>query len=58
MVDDYTAVSKDAIDRLAHLEGRDFEIPLGDLGTYPASMVPNAFAFDHYTHIRVDLFVQ
>jgi hypothetical protein len=32
------------------------EVPLGDLGTYHASLLPNAFAFDHYTHIRADLF--
>ena len=30
-------------------------MPLGDLGTYPVSLVPNAFAFDHYAHIRADL---
>ena len=35
---------------------RKLELPLGDLGTYHASLLPNAFAFDHYTHIRADLF--
>jgi hypothetical protein len=55
-VADYEAVSAQAIDRLAGLEDQDFELPLGDLGTYPASVLPNAFAFDHYTHIRADLF--
>lgn len=30
-------------------------MPLGDLGTYTASVVPNAFVFDHYTHLRADL---
>jgi uncharacterized protein (TIGR03083 family) len=29
--------------------------PLADLGTYPLHMVANAFAFDHYCHLRVDL---
>jgi uncharacterized protein (TIGR03083 family) len=53
---DYEAVSTEALDRLTGLEGKDFEVPLGDLGTYPALMVSNAYAFDHYTHIRVDLF--
>lgn len=53
---DYQAVSTEALDRLAGLEGQDFEVPLGDLGTYPAMVLPNAYAFDHYTHIRVDLF--
>ena len=29
--------------------------PLADLGTYPMHTVANAFAFDHYCHLRVDL---
>jgi uncharacterized protein (TIGR03083 family) len=29
--------------------------PLADLGIYPMHMVANAFAFDHYCHLRVDL---
>src|ERR1017187_5652054 len=41
---------------LAALESQDFELALGDLGTYPAFVLPNAFSFDHYTHIRADLF--
>jgi uncharacterized protein (TIGR03083 family) len=31
-------------------------VPLGDLGTYPAALLPAAYSFDHYTHIRADLF--
>jgi uncharacterized protein (TIGR03083 family) len=53
---DYESVSTQALHRLAGLEGQDFELPLGDLGTYPALMVSNAYAFDHYTHMRADLF--
>jgi uncharacterized protein (TIGR03083 family) len=53
---DYESVSTEAIGRLAGLEGQDFELPLGDLGTYPAMLVANAYSFDHYTHIRIDLF--
>jgi uncharacterized protein (TIGR03083 family) len=56
VVEDYAMVSAKALTSLADLEAADFEIPLGDLGTYPASLVPNAFVFDHYTHIRADLF--
>lgn len=56
VVADYEMVSTQAIERLAGLEGQDFELPLGDLGTYPASVLPNAFSFDHYIHIRADLF--
>src|ERR1035437_6111066 len=53
---DYESVSTEALERLADLESQDFELALGDLGTYPASILPNAFSFDHYTHIRADLF--
>lgn len=53
---DYEQVSKVGLDRLAELAGLDFELPLGDAGTYPAAMLPAAYCFDHYTHIRADLF--
>ncbi len=56
VIDDYATVSEDAIGRLARLDGRQQLQSFGDLGTYPVSMVPNSFAFDHYTHIRADLF--
>jgi uncharacterized protein (TIGR03083 family) len=55
VLDDYASVSRDAIDRLAQLVGRENEVSFGDLGAYPASMIPNSFAFDHYTHLRADL---
>jgi len=53
---DYESVSLRALDSLAALAEQDFEVPLGDLGTYPASILPNAFSFDHFVHIRADLF--
>jgi uncharacterized protein (TIGR03083 family) len=53
---DYESVSSQALVRLAGLAGLDFEVPLGDLGTYPAYRLPTAFSFDHYIHIRGDLF--
>lgn len=53
---DYEEASGKAIGILAMLAVSDRKIPLGDLGTYPASIVPNSFCFDHYTHTRVDLF--
>jgi uncharacterized protein (TIGR03083 family) len=56
VLDDYEYVSAEGIERLTGLEGQDFELPLGDLGTYPASALPDAYGFDHYTHIRADLF--
>jgi hypothetical protein len=30
-------------------------VPLADLGTYPMHQYAEAFAFDHYCHLRVDL---
>ncbi len=53
---DYEEVSAAALDRLKDLLTLDMEVPLGDLGSYPAAVLPSAFAFDHYTHIRADLF--
>lgn len=53
---DYAEVSKPALDKLAELAALDLELPLGDLGTYPAAVLPLAYSFDHYTHIRADLF--
>jgi uncharacterized protein (TIGR03083 family) len=53
---DYESVSAAALPVLDSLGGQSFEIPLGDLGTYRAEMVPTAYSFDHYVHIRMDLF--
>jgi uncharacterized protein (TIGR03083 family) len=53
---DYEWVSLPAFEALTGLAAQDFAVPLGDLGTYPAALVPNAMSFDHYTHIRADLF--
>lgn len=56
VVDDYTEVSVKALEAAVDLESQDFEMDLGSFGTYHISVLPNAFAFDHYTHIRADLF--
>jgi uncharacterized protein (TIGR03083 family) len=56
VLEDYTDVSEVALQRLAELAEVDMELPLGDLGTYPASALPSAYSFDHFTHIRADLF--
>jgi uncharacterized protein (TIGR03083 family) len=53
---EYKQVSEAALERLGALAATDMVLPLGDLGTYPASAIPSAYAFDHYTHIRADLF--
>jgi uncharacterized protein (TIGR03083 family) len=56
VLDDYETVSAQALDALARLATLEIEVPLGDLGTYAASVLPSAYAFDHYTHIRADLY--
>jgi hypothetical protein len=56
VVADYESVSLRGLEILAAVQGQDVEVPLGDVGTYPASLVPTAFAFEHYVHIRCDLF--
>jgi uncharacterized protein (TIGR03083 family) len=53
---DYSEVGSVALDKLSELAGLDMVLPLGDLGSYPMSVLPSAYAFDHYTHIRADLF--
>jgi uncharacterized protein (TIGR03083 family) len=53
---DYEWVSLPAFEALTGLAALDIEVPLGDLGTYPAALLASAMAFDHYTHIRTDLF--
>ncbi|WP_175401549.1 maleylpyruvate isomerase family mycothiol-dependent enzyme [Mycobacterium malmoense] len=55
ITDDYESVSSQGLEVLAAAAGQDFEVPLGDVGTYPASEIPAAFAFEHYVHIRYDL---
>jgi uncharacterized protein (TIGR03083 family) len=53
---DYETASASGLELLAAIESQDVEVPLGDVGTYPASIVPTAYAFEHYVHIRYDLF--
>jgi uncharacterized protein (TIGR03083 family) len=53
---DYEEVSDIGLQRLAELADADIELPLGDFGTYRSPVLASAYAFDHYTHIRADLF--
>jgi uncharacterized protein (TIGR03083 family) len=53
---DYESISARALDVLASWADLDMAVPLGDLGTYPLSTLPAAYCFDHYVHIRSDLF--
>jgi uncharacterized protein (TIGR03083 family) len=56
VLEDYATVSEQALSVLEVMAGVDDEMALGDLGTYPVRILPTAFCFDHYTHIRADLF--
>jgi len=56
VVADYESVSSRGLELLAAVQSQDVDVPLGDVGTYPASVVPTAYAFEHYIHIRCDLF--
>lgn len=56
VVHDYAAVSEKALSALETFAGVENEVPLGDLGTYPMDVLPAAFCFDHFVHIRADLF--
>ncbi len=52
---DYRTLGEQAIAGLEGLQGVEETMDLGDLGTHPMHLIANAFAFDHYTHIRVDV---
>jgi len=54
---DYESVSLRGLEVLDAVQGQDVDVPLSDVGIYPASVVPTAFAFEHYVHIRCDLFL-
>jgi uncharacterized protein (TIGR03083 family) len=56
VVADYAEASEHGLAQLPDIAALDMEIPLGDVGTYAAALLPNAFSFDHYLHIRADLF--
>lgn len=56
VLEDYAAVSEKALVALEGFDGVQTTMPLGDLGSYPLSLLPAAFCFDHFTHIRADLF--
>jgi len=58
IVADYESVSSKGLEILAALQDQDVQdvtVPLGDVGTYPAPVIANAFAFEHFVHLRYDL---
>jgi uncharacterized protein (TIGR03083 family) len=56
VVADYESVSARGLEVLAAIETQEIDIPIGDVGTYPASVVPTTFVFESFIHIRYDLF--
>ena len=52
----YEANAPGAIATLETLRGNETPIDLGDLGTHPLGMIANAYSFDHFTHLRADIF--
>lgn len=52
---EYEDMSGKAVGALQGLQSLDNVIPLDDLGSYPMHMIANAFAFDHYCHLRNDI---
>jgi uncharacterized protein (TIGR03083 family) len=53
---DYRELTAAALPILERLQGRDEPLDLGDLGTHPRHLLANAYSFDHFTHIRADVF--
>lgn len=56
VVADYESVSARGLEVLAAIETQEIDIPIGDVGTYPAAVVPTTFVFESFIHTRYDLF--
>ncbi|MCW1959356.1 MAG: maleylpyruvate isomerase N-terminal domain-containing protein [Mycobacterium sp.] len=44
-----------ALPALTHKPLARFELPLGELGRFPARVLPSALVFDHHTHLSHDM---
>jgi hypothetical protein len=53
--DQYTESWFAVLDMLQTEPAASAPLALADLGTYPTHQIAEAFAFDHYCHLRVDL---
>ncbi len=56
--DEYLAYCDGAVAAIGALQEEPFAstvIPLADLGSYPMHQLADAYAFDHYCHLRIDL---
>ncbi len=57
VLSEYEEMSARALEVLRGMQGPAGEtvIPLEDLGSYPMHLLANAFAFDHFCHLRNDI---
>jgi uncharacterized protein (TIGR03083 family) len=58
VLDEYLQYCDGAVGVLTALQDEPLAstvIPLSDLGSYPMNQLADAFAFDHYCHLRIDL---
>ncbi|MFM9037512.1 MAG: maleylpyruvate isomerase family mycothiol-dependent enzyme [Actinomycetota bacterium] len=58
ILDEYLSYCDRAVDVLASFQDEPLAstvIPLADLGSYPMHQLADAYAFDHYCHLRIDL---
>jgi uncharacterized protein (TIGR03083 family) len=55
VLDRYRTLGEQVLVGLDAIQGIDDLLDLGDLGFHPMHLGANAFAFDHYAHVRVDL---
>lgn len=51
----YRTLGEQVLVGLELIQGIDDLLDLGDLGSHPMHLGANAFAFDHYAHVRIDL---
>lgn len=59
ILDEYLALCDQALAVSASMQDEPLAstvIPLSDLGSYPMNQLADAYAFDHYRHLRIDLF--
>lgn len=58
ILEEYLAYCDQAVAVLASMQEEPLAstpLPLADLGTYPMHALADAYAFDHYCHLRIDL---
>lgn len=58
ILDEYLAYCDQAVAVLGSMQEEPLAstvIPLADLGSYPMNQLADAYAFDHYCHLRIDL---